>query len=236
MDLFPNELYFLKWRSLNQNGQIRNMIVLKAEFIKPFNATYCEEFRRYRRHYGVNAPPANLVGTILMAPERVGENEVEAVDEEELIPYPFADPLYPYRRFGTFGSCNMGLFRIISLKTSVYLGINQPFRNNNPYNFVTLRANTIINTPEINYGETLMWVDLDRVQIREAFDEKIRLYEQEISSLQEIPEDVKRHVIGPLTRRNLRLGGNRNRNHNRNKKSRVGKSNRNRKSRRSRSV
>jgi len=210
MNLFPNEVYFLKWSSVNQNGEIRNMIILKAEFIKPFNATYCEDFRRYRRHYGVNAPPANLVGTILMAHERVGENELEANNEaeEELIPYPFDDPLYPYSRFGTFGSCNMGLFRIISLRSSVYLGINQPFRHNNPYNFVTLRANTIINTPEINYGETLMWVDLNRVQIREAFDERDRLYDQAIEKLTNIPEDLQNYVLPHyLTRRGRRVGG-----------------------------
>jgi len=180
--LISNNIYLLKWNSIKPDGSIHNMVVLKCQFIKYFNNNYCRQFI----HYKINDidAPEELVGNIL-------------TDNLEIITYPFDHPLYPYSRFfkGTFNNgCNLGLFKVLSIENSIFKGKKQPFRGNNPYKFVTLNSNTLINTPQIIYNETLIWVDLDKVKIRPYIDKMKLLQEKAVNSLPLI-EDVKKYNI-----------------------------------------
>jgi hypothetical protein len=187
-ELIPNNLYLLKWSTVRPNGQIHNMIVLKAEFIKFFNNLYCEQHKNYI--FEDTAPPPELIGPIL-------------TEDENYVEYPFEDPLYPYSHFfkHTDNGCNLGLFKIISIENSIFKGIPQPFRNNNPYNFVTIQTNTLVNTSkEIREG-TLMWVDLNKSAIRPLIN-KLKLLQHKAVDNLSLPEDIQNYKIKPM------LGGN----------------------------
>ena len=182
-NLTPKQLYWLKWSSLKPNGQIHNMIVLQGEFVKHYNNTYCEDFINYKLDDTV--PPPEFFGSLL-------------TEQEEPIAYPFDDPLYPYSRFfkGKFGSSNnIGLFRIISIRTSVYKGTRQPYRDNNPYLFIN--SYTLINTPQIQYEETLMWVDLNQVDIIQVINQEKLVQNKAVDTYSYLPEDVRNCEIKP---------------------------------------
>lgn len=193
--LVQKQQYLLKWKSIKPNGQIHNMIVLKGEFIKYFNNEYCEQFNNYK--LGDEEPPDELIGTLL-------------TEDEQDIEYPFDDPLYPYSRFYKqpfSNGCNLGLFKITSIENSVFKGTQRPYIGNNPYKFVTLYFNTLINTPpRIIYNETLMWVDLDKVEIRPVINKLKLLQEKAIDTLS-LPTDITNYKIktalgGKKTRKN----------------------------------
>jgi hypothetical protein len=186
-DLVPNEMYLLKWNSLKPDGTIHNMIILEGQFIKYFNRNYCEEYTNFL--YDDTEAPPQLLGSIL-------------TETEDEIPYPFDDPLYPYAGFirkklepfrPVTYMCNLGLFKILNIRKSIFKGIEKNFNGNNPYKFVTLNSNTVINTPRIIYGETLMWVNLDQVSIRPLIN-KLKLLQNKAVDTLPLPEDTQNQV------------------------------------------
>jgi len=193
--LIPNTAYFLKWSTVippPNPPQIHNMVVLKGEFIKLYNNEYREHYNNYKN--SDVAPSHELIGPIL------------TVEDENEIIYPFNHSLYPYSSFNT-DSFNIGLFKIISIEKSIFKGIEQPFRDNNPYRFVTLSANTLIDTPpRIIYNETFMWVNLDRVAIMPAIN-KLKLLQEKAVNTIGLPDDIKSYI-------KTALGGNRRKKHN----------------------
>lgn len=175
--LIPNNLYLLKWSSIRQNGKIDNIVVLKGQFITYFNDIHCESFVNF-----TDPPPETDVTMIYTDTTSTG-----------FVKYPFDHPLYPYSRFyekGVF-SCNLGLFRIISVDK-----IKRPIKNNNPYSFEPLMSNTLINTPpQLIYGETLMWVDLNHVVIRPAIN-RLKLVQEK--ALTKLPDELINYGVRPF--------------------------------------
>lgn len=195
-NLKQDNLYLLKWSSV-KNGQITNMVVLKGQFINYFNNKYCEQFKNYKDNEEDDGntlqPPTELVGTIF-------------TEEGDYVIYPFDDPLYPYSRFfkrklpvGT--GCNLGLFRIISIENSIATGIKKPF---DIYRYLTFYFDAVINTPNIISGETLMWVDLDKVAIREPID-KLKALQNRALDTFGLPDDmnytIKKYLGGKKTQK-----------------------------------
>ena len=178
--LTPNNMYLLKWKTLKPNGQISNMIVLRGQFIKYFNNEYCQEIKSYNNDDDNNTIQPEWIGTVF-------------TEEGEYIRYPFDDPLYPYGdpKQSFNNNCNFGLFRIISIENSIFKGIKRPFPNNNPYNFIRLNVNTFIDTPQIIFNETLMWVDLDKVEIKPFINKTKFLQEKAADTfLTSLPESI----------------------------------------------
>lgn len=158
------------------------MVVLKGEFIKLFDNRLCEQFIAYKRDNTEAPPPPELVGTII-------------TDQEEDIVYEFDHPLHPYgsrlyKGIDINNGCNLGLFKINSIENSVFKGIKKPYPGG-PYRFTTLSSNTVINTPKIEPGETLMWVDLDKAAVRLPFDRDRSLRHRGVESLSSpLPDDI----------------------------------------------
>jgi hypothetical protein len=182
--LIPEKSYFLKWKkSVKGNEQINNMVVLEGEFIRYYNAQYWESFNNYlNEEDDVLNPEPELFGTIL-------------TDNHSYIKYPFEHPLYPYNYLFTqnFGSAiNIGLFKITELVNTIFKGKTQPYKDNNPYYFTPLCRTTLINTPRINYNETLIWVDLDKVETRPVINKMKILREKAVDSdyFKTLPTDV----------------------------------------------
>lgn len=177
--LIPGQKYFLKWITVKPNGKIHNMVILEGEFIKYYNNSYYEKYKDFINDI---EPNQELIQTIIN-------------QDEQIIEYPFDNPLYPYCEWDKLSN-NFGLFKIISVIKTVFKGnFNSPWRGNNPYNFVTLQHNTIINNTnkKINYGETLMWVNLDKVQIRPKIN-KLKLLQEKAIETIKLPDDMKKEM------------------------------------------
>lgn len=204
--LQPGQKYLLKWRTIKPNGQIHNMIVLEGEFIKHYNDEYCNAHKIY-----IGAPPDPeqpappdpievLTGPILtLTPEGL-----------QYVTYQFEDPLYPYSQMGRkppFGhECAIGLFRITGLRKSIFKGQERPFPGDNPYRFVSLSQHTLINTDRIIYNETLMWVDLNQVQIKPVVNKEKLLQEKAVDTYSnalntDVLSLVKENLGGKKTKR-----------------------------------
>ena len=225
MDLFPTDVYLLKWSSIARMGGY-HLFVVKCEFIKYFDDTYCTDDIEYN---GNGPPPRELIGSIF---KKTGQPII----------YDFDNPLYPYSNFKNAihaNNCNIGLFKIISIEKVIDYGIERPLNTSSFVNTNLIR-HAFINNGGMGRG-TLLWVDLDEVS--DIMPANSILEEKAVKSTP-LPDDIKERELYEYLnipsrggkRKSRRLGGNRNRNRNRNKKSRVGKSNRNSKSRRSRSV
>lgn len=172
--LVPGETYLLNWRTRTpvNNNKLFNQVVLTATFIKLFDNRHCEQFIQHKLNPEDVPPPQELADTILSNPSA----------------YPFHHSLYPYitTLFNTNRepSCNFGLFKIKNIHKMLFKG--GPADRKIPYDFLSLRSNTVSNAPTIGRrnlpnikGEdtltddeeaSLMWVDLKQVQIRPALD------------------------------------------------------------------
>jgi hypothetical protein len=190
-NLKPRQKYLLKWRSVKSNGQIHNMIILEGEFIKHYNDEYCNAHNIY---IGAPPPPPVPPPPPPPVPPVPPPDPIEVLTGPILTPedlryvtYQFEDPLYPYSQMSIkrpFGQgCKIGLFRITGIRKSIFKGQERPFRGRpeepegNPYKFVSLSQYTLINTDSIIYNETLMWVDLNQVQIKPVVN-KEKLFQE----------------------------------------------------------
>lgn len=215
LNLVPGEKYLLKWVTINPNtNNIHNMVVLECEFIKYNNNQYYTSFMNYLDNEEIDP---ELENTLITNNENQPDHENQP---DILIQYPFEHELYPYAaglRANKFFE-NLGLFKFIRVVNQFFKGENRPFRGNNPYNFVSLKANTLINTDNLINNETLMWVNLDSVVIRPKLDTDKMIQEKGIDVIADnmtpentneiIPEDVRRYtkefVGGKKTKKNKR--------------------------------
>jgi len=184
--LVHGEIYLLKWASVKPDGSVHNMAVLECEFLHHYNNQYAVVYENLI-HEGIL--DESLTGNIL--------NEQGTIIQRE-----FEDPLYPYSDYLFFTTKNIkgiGLFRAIRLVSTTFKGVisneENGFKNNkydkNPYT-ATLFLSSKINTGnKINMGETLMWVNLDRVKIIKKFDREKPLQEKGIDAwMSELPDDI----------------------------------------------
>lgn len=228
-DLVPGKNYFLKWASVKPNGTIHNMVVLEGEFIKYYDNKYYENYVNYMNNTDIE-PHEELIGTILNPDERN-------------IQFPFDNPLYPYSNMHTRFPLkensfkNMGLFRILRLVKTVFKGVPDAANWNDPYRFINLSYNTMINrnnsNNKINYGETLMWVNLNDpdTSIRPVID-KVKLLQEKAVETFEIPaakEDMHREIKSYLGGKKRRKTNRRRKTNKRRKTNRRRKTNKQRK-------
>lgn len=183
--------YLLKWSHRNR------FVVLQCQFIKRFDSSHCTQFKRvlaeWQRQdemeadYDIpsvnNNPMTPLIGILF--------------DEDyNLIEYPFEHPLYPYNALAskTFPhfSCDYALYKVLHLKSA------SPPLQENPYRFIPLSANTMLNTGnQFVYGETLMWVSIPRVTERVAVN-KEKLLRGKAVDTYDVPLDIATHIKGFL--------------------------------------
>jgi hypothetical protein len=141
-NLISEQNYLLKWKHPNR------VIILKVKFIKNMNNIYCEDYFNYNIRVDFYAP--KLFGTIVDEDSTINTGLIVEIK------YPFDHPLHPYILSKNNYSNVIGLFKIIKCVNNGYSKENYP---------LIFGRSTLINTPEINYNETLMWVDLNQVEI-----------------------------------------------------------------------
>lgn len=190
--------------------------------MKYWNDQYCQAYRYFIEN---DVPvPQELFGPIFELTDPPEEQNIEEDEDSEeddhSVPYvgpyysikkfDFEDPLYPYEQMNnrqSFGNkCKIGLFRITGLRKSIFKGVEGPFRKNDPYNFVWVNETAVINTRNIIYGETLMWVDLDRCEIRPALNKEKLLKEKAVATYG-LPSDLHKEIsknLGGTKRRTKR--------------------------------
>lgn len=163
--LVHGEIYLLKWSSSNKNGTV-DIVILECEFLHHYDNQYATAY--------VNLNTQGVFDESLTG--NIYENGF-------IKPQPFEHPLHPYSDVKFFNRPNIkgiGLFRVISLYSTTFNSITSNkehgFKNNkydrNPYTLIKL--STKINTGnKINMGETLMWVNLDKVKIIKSIRDKV---------------------------------------------------------------
>lgn len=164
--LVHGETYLLKWSSTKPNGT--HIVILECEFLHHYDNQYATAYVNLNTE-GEFDP--SLTGTIF-------ENGL-------VIQRPFDHPLHPYSDVKFFTKPiikGIGLFRVISLFSTAFNSITsnkeQGFKNNkydrNPYTLDQLLLSTKNNTGnKMIMGETLMWVNLDKVKIIKSIREKV---------------------------------------------------------------
>ena len=213
-DLVPGQKYLLKWATINPDGKIHDMVILEGEFIKYNDDKYYDKYVNYMKAPPNVAPHEELIGTILTP-------QYNDVIYHE---YPFDNPLYPYskmyKKFPLKENAfkTMGLFRITRLVKTVFKGVSDAnWSGNNPYRFASLSYSTRLsystminnNNGVINYGETLMWVDLNSpdISIRPLIDRVKLLQEKAVDSLafpaakEDMSREVKSFLGGKIQRK-----------------------------------
>jgi hypothetical protein len=190
--LVPGKIYLLKWSSQNKNGTV-DIVILECEFIHHYDNQYSDAYVNLNTQGDFDA---SLTGNIL--------------DEQGfVIPHPFDHPLHPYSDIKFFTRSNIegiGLFRVISLFSTTFNGVTSNkehgLKNNkydrNPYTLTQLVFSTKIDTGnKIKMGETLMWVNLDRVKIIKPIKEKVlKLQGEAVDAWMSQVTDVTRDPTG----------------------------------------
>lgn len=201
--LIPGETYLLKWSSTKSNGAV-DIVILECEFLHHYDNQYADAYVNLNTEGEFDA---SLTGNIL--------------DEQGLvISYPFEHPLHPYSDIKFFTRPNIkgiGLFRVIRLYSTTFNSITsneeQGLKNNiydrNPYALTQLSLSTKINTGnKINMGETLMWVNLDKVKIIKSIREKVlNLQKEAVEGWMSQVSDVTRDPSGIAENVKTYLGG-----------------------------
>ena len=226
--LIPGETYLLKWSSTNSNGTV-DIVILECEFLHHYDNQYADAYVNLNSQGEFDA---SLTGNIL--------NE-----EGLVISRPFEHPLYPYSDIKFFNRTNIkgiGLFRVISLFSTTFKSITSNeehgFKNNkydrNPYTLTKFLLSTKINTGNrINMGETLMWVNLDKVKIIKSFRERLlKLQKEAAEGWMSQVSDVTRDPVDIADNIKSFLGGRKRKT--RRKTTRKSKRNNKRKSKRNR--
>ena len=223
--LIPGETYLLKWSSTNKNNTV-NIVILECEFLHHYDNQYAAAYLNLNIEGEFDA---SLTGNIL--------------DEQGLvISYPFEHPLYPYSDVKFFNRPiikGIGLFRVIRLYSTSFNSITsneeQGLKNNkfdrNPYALTQLSLSTKINTGnKINMGETLIWVNLDKVKIIKPIREKVlNLQKEAVEGWMSQVSDVTRDPSGIAENVKTYLGGRKRKTRRKSKRNNKRKSKKNRK-------
>ena len=177
MEFVPGRSYFLKWKTLKPDGSINNLLVLQGTFITYFNNEHCEQ---YRETMYLHEKPPELIGTIYNT-------------QNELIEYPFDNPLYPYQMIvSPKMSCRFGLFKINKLLKSVFNGVR---RSIPVLQFPEIVGFSRVNTDRsIINNRTLMWVNLYSMQSIPN-SAQMALERHTVDNLPGLVRDVKEHEI-----------------------------------------
>lgn len=201
--LIPGETYLLKWSATNKNNTV-NIVILECEFLHHYDNQYAAAYLNLKIEGELDA---SLTGTIL--------------DEQGLvIQREFDHPLYPYsdaRFFSRPIIKGIGLFRVIRLYSTTFNSITsneeQGLKNNkydsDPFKFLQLPLSTNNNTGnKIIMGETLLWVNLDKVKIIKSIREKVlNLQKEAVEGWMSQVSDVTRDPSGVAENVKTYLGG-----------------------------